>query len=147
MRLIVKQGSLQLPRSGRHRAPMLRKGDIVPPGALPREEIDRLIKAGILGVDADAVPAPAAGLPPTRGKWQHDPAALAGKSLDQLRAMVLDADASVDVDDLSEASLVQLLTSDYNPVFAAPQRKANDRHRPTPDALKVARRGAERDGA
>ena len=146
MKLIVKRGSLKLPGKRGSHPTLLRFGQALPEGALSQADIDSLVKQGVLGPESEAVAAPA-GLPPTRGKWQHDPASLAGKTADQLRAMVLDTDPSVHVDDLSEASMVQLLTSDYEPVFNAPKVQSSDRHRPPQDALNAARRGAARRGA
>lgn len=144
MRIVVKKGSLQLPRNGALRSRRIGVGDVVPAGALAQAELDRLIHDGVLGAEPEATPKPRRGLPPTRGKWQHDPAALAGKSADQLRAMVLDCDPGIDVDDLSEASMVQLLTSDYHPAFAGETAISRDRHRPDADTLRAARRGAAR---
>lgn len=140
MDLIVKRGSLKLPG----KPVLLRQGDVVPPFAVSPHEAAALVAQGVLGPSEAPQASAKSGLPPTRGKWQHEPAALAGKTADQLRAMVLDTDPSVHVDDLSEASMVQILTADYMPVFAAPKARATDRHRPGEDALRAARRGANR---
>lgn len=145
MQYVVKNGSLQLPRAKAGATPVrIHQGQALPANALPADEIQRLLAAGVLGVAVPSAASRPQGLPPTRGKWQHDPAALAGKSVDQLRAMVLDTDSSVHVDDLSEASLVQILTADFLPVFAASVSKATDRYRPGDVSLAAALRAASR---
>jgi len=145
MQYVVKIGSLLLPRAKPGANPVrVARGHAVPEGALPASEIARLVAQGIIGPAEASGARIAGGLPPTRGKWQHDPASLAGKNADQLRAMVLDTDSSIHVDDLSEASMVQILTADFLPVFAAKVVRATDKHHPSADALAAARRGAAR---
>lgn len=104
-------------------------------------DVEFLLAAGAI-VAVEAPPEPEAGLPGRVGRWRHDPAALAGRTPEQLRAMILDADPSVDVDDLSEASMVQLLTSEFEPSVAPRASASSDRHRPADQALREARRRA-----
>jgi hypothetical protein len=136
--LIVAKGTLKLPGQ----AVYLRRGDAVPVGAIAPAEACALLAAGIL---AEAEPSGAAelGAPlEPAGRWTHDPAALAGRDADQLRAMILDGDPSIDADDLSEAAMVQLLTSDFQPSRAPRSPTSVDRHRPAPATLAAARRSA-----
>src|SRR6185295_1973763 len=91
----VNKGTLKLPGQD----VFVHQGQPVPDGILSAEEVEVLLAQGILaplnpsGADVLGERLQAA------GRWNHDPAALAGKSADQLRAMILDEDASVDVDD------------------------------------------------
>jgi len=143
MNLVVKVGTVKLPGSGPRRV-LVRLGQLVPEGALPPADVERLISAGILG-PAEAPPPPGVEpLPGPVGRWRHDPASLAGRSRDELLVMALDGDPEMDVSGLSEAALVQLLTGDYEPALAPPSARSRDRNRLSKGALRAARRGAAR---
>lgn len=142
--LIVKSGSLQLPRAARNSRPAyVRAGQPLPEGALPLGEVKRLLAQGILVESAPAAPAAPGGLPPTLGKWSRDPESLAGKSLEQLRVMAAEIDPDCGAEVLNEPALVQLLTADWDPVFALPEARSADRSRPSPARVARAKRLSE----
>jgi hypothetical protein len=141
MDLIVKKGSVRLPRTKPGRPGLaLRVGQTVPADSLPAEDVERLLKAGILGV-AVPPPEPSDPLPPRKGKWSRDPASLAGLSVKELLAAVAEIDPEFSgADDLGESALVQLLTADFDPAFRVPESSESvDRNRPSEPVLKRAR--------
>jgi hypothetical protein len=135
--LIVKNGTLQIPRATRTSRPThIRRGEPLPEGALPPAEVQRLFSQGFLVESVPAQPEPA-GLPPVLGKWCRDPASLAGRTLEQLRLMAAEIDPDCGCEILNEPALVQLLTADWDPAFALPHAASSDRSRPA--AAKVAK--------
>jgi hypothetical protein len=142
--LVVLKGSVKLPRMMRGElGQQIVKGQTLPSGYLSPEEVERLLKAGILGAVVEPVSA-AAKLPPTRGKWCRDPADLAGMSTLELLTAVAEIDPNCPVlhggEELGEAALVQLLTADFEPVFRAPEPSTSvDRNRPPEGTLARAR--------
>ena len=145
MDLIVLNGSLKLPRVKPSQVgTMVRRGEVVPPYSLPAEEIERLLKLGIVGPKAVPV-VEKTGLPPTRGKWCRDPASLAGLSVVQLLSIVTEIDPDfTGGEELGEAALVQLLTADFDQAFRLPEPPAStDKVRPSAPALQRARARAK----
>lgn len=138
--LIVVKGTLKIPGEDRY----VRRGETVPEGAISGEAALELIEAGILAESSEDGAREARGSRSRpAGRWAYDPAALAGKTAEQLRAMVLDVQKDLDVEDLDVPALLQLLTSDFDPLGGrAPEARSADRHRPGPEALKAARRRA-----
>lgn len=145
MELIVKRGSVKVPnRKGLH-PELLRQGQVVPEGMFPMADVQRLIEQGVFGeASAPAAPsAPAKSL----GKWRKDPATLAGKSLDELRIMVLEVDERYDLtEDLDEAALVRLLSKDWDPRVRQDTAVAKDRTRPARPKIISAKTLAAGDG-
>jgi len=156
MSFYVKQGVVQLPKKpGQLKPEQIIKGEIVPKGALSEEECQRLVKAGILVERSpESFAEMRSGLPPTKGKWNHDPASLADKSIEQLRILVQETDP-VDfsalnsaINDMSETEqcgwLVQQLTADFEPVFQKTPDTSDDRTRQDPKspALRRAKEAA-----
>lgn len=132
--MIVLQGSVKLPSTGRGQAPvMVRRGERFPEGVLADKEIERLVAAGILGEAPRLEDRTSDGLPPTRGKWSLNPDTLIGLSAEQLRAKVTEIDAKLAADlpdEIDEAALVNILTADYDPIFDLPVPAVSDRTRP-----------------
>ncbi len=130
--LIVKRGTLMLPRVKRGLPSVaLRPGDALPAGALADAEVARLVTQGILGPRAArAAELPAEHLPPTRGRWVHDPATLIGKTVEELMVLVVQTDPDHPVlaqgIDVDEGALIRALTADYDPLFAAGAPRADD---------------------
>ena len=145
MDLIVLKGSLKLPRAQPSQVgKMVRRGEVVPPHSLPPEEVQRLLKAGIVGPRVAPV-VEKGGLPPTRGKWCRDPASLAGLSVMQLLSIVTEIDPDfAGGEELGESALVQLLTADFDQAFRLPEPPAaTDKLRPSAPALERARARAK----
>lgn len=145
MDLIVLKGSVRLPRAKPgQRSIAVSKGGTIPPRSLSSEDVERLLKAGIVGPRAEPA-VEKAGLPPTKGKWCRDPADLAGLSVRELLAAVLEIDPEFHGgEEFGEAALVQLLTADFDQVFRQPGPPASsDRVRPAAPALARARAKAE----
>lgn len=82
-----------------------------------------------------------------QGKWNMDPARLAGKSAEELRTLVCSIDPTIEPADLAahaEAEIVQMLTSEFDPAAPAPALSVStDRTRPSDAALERARRRAK----
>lgn len=146
MELIVKRGTVKVPnRKGLH-PELLKQGAVVPEGMFPAADVQRLIEAGVFGPkEAPAARAGARAKP--RGKWCLDPAALAGKSMDELRIMVLEIDEDYALtEEMTETQLIQLLTSDWD-LRAKPEvAVAKDRTRPARPKILTAKQLAEGDG-
>jgi hypothetical protein len=141
---IVAKSTLKVPGSGLN-AKFVQPGEVLPPEMLQDEaELERLVAQGLVAPETPSKAAAPQGLPPTRGKWQIDPASAAGKSADELCAMVLGIDPDFDIAELaemSEAELVRLLTSDYTPIFDLADPTSSERGR-NPEKLKKARKAA-----
>lgn len=74
----------------------------------------RLALAEIQRKQSDSPPpseAPAAGSP-----WTHDPDGLVGQPVEDLRQLVRNVDADIEVDSLDEVDLIALLSTDFTPV-------------------------------
>lgn len=145
MDLVVQKGSLQLPRDTTVRARRIGIGQVVPPQSLPPEEVERLLKAGVLAIRMEDVSHAPPTLPPTKGRWCRDPASLAGLSASELLTAVLEIDPEFSGGgELGEAALVQLLTADFDPLFSLPPAaESSDRIRPSEPSLRRARERAK----
>lgn len=133
----VKRGQIRLPRGSSKRVfvnhgDFVHQGDLLPQGVFDAADIKSWLADGrIERVDVSAEDAERQSAEITaRSKWSVNPAALVGKSLEDLIVMVSEIDPEYDTDELvDEAAAVTLLTSGWDPRFAeetaAP--KATDR--------------------
>lgn len=109
------------------------QGDLLPDGIFPETDIKSWLAEGRIEnamVSVDAARAAAEEIR-ARGKFRSDPASLVGKSLEQLRLIVLEIDADYDVSSLADQrDAVRLLTSDWDPRYADRIAPVSDRSRP-----------------
>lgn len=139
----VVRGSVRLPRGAQGtgftmtRKDMVIQGELLPPGIFPETDIrswldeGRIELSGItVEVAKEAIAAQAA------NPFQVDPSTLVGKTMEELLIMVLEIAPDYDADELeSEAAVVQLLTSGWQPHMRQTIAPVNDRSRPKALAL------------
>jgi len=142
MILKVKVGSVMLPkRKGEIARRFLLQGDTVQDGDLEPEDIERLVEDGIISIELPVAVGEKQALPPTKGKWHHDPSKLADRSLKDLRVMVHEIDPKYKLpqgfDPIDEIGmLVRILSADYDPLFTEEPPKSTDSSRPFKDTFK-----------
>lgn len=125
----VVSGALHLPRVPNTRGQkLIMQGEVVPSGVFSEEDIARWLKDGRIKQAAEAAPALERASNRHQGKWCVDPATLAGKNMEDLLLMVLEIDPEYDTEPLAdEASVVRLLTRDWDPLFVPGVASAKDR--------------------
>lgn len=126
---------------GNARKLLILPGARVQSGEFPPEEEAFLINAGALVPAEEEQPAR---LPARVGRFRHDPAALAGKTIEQLRVIAMETDPRLDDAELlvmDVPSLVRLLTADFVPGQAR-QDGVTDRSRPSDEKLAAAKKRA-----
>lgn len=107
----------------------LLKGDRFSKDTLPAAQLKAMIEDGRVGEVVEEAPEEESQEPcATKGKWCHEPASLAGKSLEELLVMVIATDPDQATDELdSEAAAIALLTSQYDERFQEPLASSEDR--------------------
>lgn len=80
-------------------------------GVIPAREAASSVE--MVRADEPAPAARAPGAPAEGAVWAHDPDGLVGQPIDELRRLVLEVDATIEVDHLDEVELIAVLSSEY----------------------------------
>jgi hypothetical protein len=133
----VARGTIRRPRTERKAgvkaaSDVIGQGEIVPEGMLSPDQIAGLLEQGVIEpitTERETKMAESA----RRGKWSIDPAALAGKTLEDLIVMVVEIDPDYAIEGISSVSeAVTQLTADWHPAFREELARSSDKSRPAP---------------